>query len=227
MLRNATRRLLAIAAAAALAWTLFLIATPAQAQAVNVARSASPTASYTSSWESIAAINDGIEPPGSNDTANPRWGTWPQTGQQWVQLTWPSAATVSSSDMYFFDDSFNSGPGGVQVPASWRIEYLSNGTWTAVTGASGYGVAANAYNHTNFNAVTTTAVRAVLQSGAASVGVLEWKVWGTGSTTPSGNPIVRNIYTADPATLVVGNTMYLFSGRDQAAAGQQSFVMNE
>ncbi len=227
-IRNlALRRTLAAALAAALAWTLFQIATPAQAQAVNVARSATPSASYTSSWESVAAVNDGIEPPGSNDTQNPRWGTWPETGSQWVQLTWTSPVTVSSSDMYFFDDSFDSGPGGVRLPSSWRIEYLNNGSWTPVSGASAYGVNANAYNHTDFNAVTTTALRAVLQSGTASVGVLEWKVWGQGSATQSGNPIVRNIYTADPATLVVGNTAYIFTGRDEAAAGQQSFVMDE
>jgi beta-xylosidase len=88
-------------------------------------------------------------------------------------------------------------------------------------------VAANAYNHTSFNAVTTTALRAVLQSGTASVGVLEWKVWGQGSVAQAGNPIVRDIYTADPATLVVGDTMYLYSGRDEAATGQDAFVMDE
>ncbi|MER7619747.1 hypothetical protein, partial [Nonomuraea wenchangensis] len=41
----------------------------------NVARSATPSASYTSAWESVAAINDGIDPPRSNDTVNRRWGT--------------------------------------------------------------------------------------------------------------------------------------------------------
>ncbi|GAA2130461.1 family 43 glycosylhydrolase [Glycomyces algeriensis] len=225
---NAVRRMFAAALAAALAWTLVQTATPAQAQqTVNVARSATASASYTSSWESVAVVNDGVEPPGSNDAQNPRWGTWPQTGSQWVQLTWASPVTVSASDLYFFDDSFNAGPGGVRVPASWRIEYLSNGAWTGVSGASAYGTAANAYNHTNFNAVTTTALRAVLQSGTASVGVLEWKVWGQGSAAQAGNPIVRNVFTADPATLVVGDTMYVYSGRDEAAANQQAFVMDE
>ena len=41
----------------------------------NVARSATASASYTSPWESVAAINDGIDPPSSNDTVNRRWGT--------------------------------------------------------------------------------------------------------------------------------------------------------
>ena len=54
-----------------------------------------PVASFTSAWESVAAINDGIEPPSSNDTANPRWGTWPNTGQQWAELTWSSAQTLN------------------------------------------------------------------------------------------------------------------------------------
>ncbi len=43
----------------------------------NLASSATPSASYTSSWESVAAINDGIDPPSSNDTVNPRWAPGP------------------------------------------------------------------------------------------------------------------------------------------------------
>jgi len=220
------RRTLLVALAAALAWSL-QAAVPAQAQGTNVALSATPSASYTSPWEHLAAVNDGINPPSSNDTVNPRWGTWPQTGTQWVQLTWTQPVTVSSSDMYFFDDSYNSGPGGVRVPASWRIEYLNGSTWTPVSATTTYGVAANRYNTVAFSSITTTALRAVMQSGTASVGVLEWKVYGSGSGTAAGNPIVRNIYTADPAALVVGDTTYLFTGRDEAAAGQQSFVMDE
>lgn len=54
----------------------------------NQASSATASASYTSSWESVAAVNDGVDPPSSNDTVNPRWGTWPETGQQWAELTW-------------------------------------------------------------------------------------------------------------------------------------------
>lgn len=56
----------------------------------------------------------------------------------------------------------------------------------------------------------------------------------TGSATaaeepaaPLANPIVTDIYTADPATLVVDGTAYIFSGRDEAASGEQAFVMRE
>ena len=43
----------------------------------------------------------------------------------------------------------------------------------------------------------------------------------------AANPIVTTIYTADPAPLVVGNTMYIYAGRDEASTSQQNFVMRE
>ena len=88
-------------------------ATAGAAPGDNLAWTATATASYTSSWESVAAVKDGIDPVQSNDTQNPRWGTWPNTGQQWVELAWPSAQTVRAVEVYFFDDN-----GGVRVPAS-------------------------------------------------------------------------------------------------------------
>lgn len=66
----------------------------------NLALSATPSASYTSPWESVAAINDGIDPPSSNDTVNPRWGTWPNEGEQWAELTWSSAVSLNRAEVY-------------------------------------------------------------------------------------------------------------------------------
>ncbi|MFE9748909.1 glycoside hydrolase family 43 protein [Saccharothrix saharensis] len=43
----------------------------------------------------------------------------------------------------------------------------------------------------------------------------------------AANPIVTSYYTADPAPLVVGNTMYIYAGRDEAPAGTNNFVMRE
>ncbi|TDZ38549.1 Arabinoxylan arabinofuranohydrolase [Colletotrichum spinosum] len=47
--------------------------------------------------------------------------------------------------------------------------------------------------------------------------------------TSRGNPIVADgsYFTADPAPLVVNNTVYILTGRDTAPAGQNAFVMNE
>lgn len=136
----------------------------------NKALTATPSASYTSSWESVAALNDGIDPPSSNDTVNPRWGTWPNTGEQWGLLTWPAAQSLSSADVYFFDDN-----GGVRVPASWKLQYWNGTAYVDVAGASGYSTALNQYNHVTFSSVSTTRLRVLLQSGAGSVGLLEVK----------------------------------------------------
>ncbi|MER7619705.1 galactose-binding domain-containing protein, partial [Nonomuraea wenchangensis] len=119
---------------------------------------------------SVAAINDGIDPPRSNDTVNRRWGTWPQTGTQWAELTWPAAQTISSADVYFFDDG-----GGVRVPASWKLQYWTGSAYADVPGT--YPVAADAYNRVSFPAVSTTRLRVVLQSGQGSVGLLEVKAY--------------------------------------------------
>jgi hypothetical protein len=138
----------------------------------NAALFAAPTASYTSPWENTTAVNDGIDPPRSNDTVNPRWGTWPETGEQWVRLDWATPVRIDASDMYFFDDG-----GGVRAPADWKIQYLDGDQWADVTADGPYGTATDRYNAVAFDPVTTTAVRAVLTSGGASVGVLEWKVF--------------------------------------------------
>ncbi|MEV1119420.1 glycoside hydrolase family 43 protein [Actinosynnema sp. NPDC049800] len=43
----------------------------------------------------------------------------------------------------------------------------------------------------------------------------------------AANPIITSVYTADPAPLVVGNTLYVYAGRDEAPTGTNNFVMRE
>ncbi|MEJ3744277.1 discoidin domain-containing protein, partial [Actinomycetes bacterium KLBMP 9797] len=127
----------------------------------NRAPAATPSASYTSSWESVAAINDGIDPPSSNDTVNPRWGTWPNEGAQWAELTWPSAVDLSRAEVYFFDDGQ-----GIDLPASWQLQYWNGSAYVDI--AATYPRAADQYNVVSFPAVSTTRLRVVLQSAADS-----------------------------------------------------------
>jgi hypothetical protein len=161
----------------------------------NVATSAAVTASYTSPWEQVAAVNDGIDPPSSNDTVNRRWGTWPEQGEQWVQLEWPNPLRVNASDIYFFDDG-----GGVRVPASWRLQYWDGQSFVDIQAA--YEVAANRYVHNDFTSVTTNRMRAVLVGETASVGVLEWQVHNEPSTVePLRLETRQGVPPALPATV--------------------------
>ncbi|GAA4965189.1 family 43 glycosylhydrolase [Actinoplanes utahensis] len=52
-------------------------------------------------------------------------------------------------------------------------------------------------------------------------------VAAAGTPAQAANPIITSIYTADPAPLVVGDTMYIYAGRDEAPAGGADFAMRE
>ena len=158
---------------------------------VNVALSATPTASYTSGWESVAAVNDGREPASSSDA--PRWGSWPEKGTQWVQYTWDDPVRVDGSDLYFFRDAQPGATDGVGVPESWVVEYRDGDTWREVASPSEYGTAEDRYNRTTFTPVTTTALRARLTGHPGlALGVQEWKVY---AETPDS---VREVHVPTP-----------------------------
>ncbi|MGH9104640.1 MAG: NEW3 domain-containing protein, partial [Acidimicrobiales bacterium] len=139
----------------------------------DLALTATASASYASPWTTVAAINNGIYPVQSSDDNDltPYWGTWPETGTQWIELDWAQPVTTDGSSVYFADDG-----GGLQLPASWQVQYWDGSAFVAVPGPSAYPIADNTFNSVTYGAVTTTKLRVVLQSGAASVGVIQWVV---------------------------------------------------
>ena len=48
-----------------------------------------------------------------------------------------------------------------------------------------------------------------------------------GAAHAATNPLFAPLYTADPAVLVDGGRVYLFTGRDEAQPGGKDFVMHE
>lgn len=145
---------------------------------LNRALSAAPVCSYTSSWESCAAINNGDEPTSSNwggTNQGNRWGTWPNQGEQWAELQWSANESLSRAQVYIFDDNQ-----GIDLPASWKLQYWNGSAYVDVAGSSGYPVVAHQYNTVTFTAVNTTRLRVVLQSASGfSVGLLEVKAFAT------------------------------------------------
>ncbi len=143
----------------------------------TIATSAAIAASPIPSGRGKNARNmiDGDEPAGSADsTAYFDW--WPVQGSaaEWVEMTFRQPATVSSTEIYWFDDT---GRGGVRVPASWRLLYRFGDRWLPVAPQGAYGTAPNAWNTLAFAPVTTTALRIeVAMQPGFSAGVQEWKV---------------------------------------------------
>ncbi|HEX6196453.1 MAG TPA: PKD domain-containing protein [Jiangellaceae bacterium] len=146
----------------------------------NWAPFATATCSYTSPWENCQGINSGIDPTSSSPGIGVGWGTWPEGGEQWMQLDWTEPITTDRTEVYWYDDN-----GGVQVPGSWVLEYWDDGVgdWVEVPNPSGYETEQDQYNVTTHDPVTTTAMRVTVQTaeGVTAVGALQWKVFEPGS----------------------------------------------
>ena len=93
---------------------------------------------------------------------------------------------INKSEIYFFDNS-NGGDGGVQVPVSYRYEYLNEaGEWAAVSNAQGLGVEQDQFNVTTFDTVRTTSLKVTMvkKADVGGVGINEWKVSGPVAKEP-------------------------------------------
>ncbi len=150
----------------------------------NIAPIATATASYTSPWNAVTAVNDG-------STTGASWGTWPRVGEQWVQLEWDRIVTVDRAGVLFFRDASDEAGVGMIPPASWVLQYvdLATGEWRAVETDDAYGRASDALNEVAFAAVTTTKLRAVMQAWSAaeaggSSGILEFEAWAAEVEAP-------------------------------------------
>jgi hypothetical protein len=149
------------------------------ADAVEWSIPATASASWCWGGDSVGAINDGKVPSSSGDQSIPRLTWWDHLGtSEWAQLAYATPINTGAVSVYWFDDT---GSGQCRVPQSWQLQYLNAaGQWTAVSGASAYGTALNTFNRVTFNAVTTSALRVVVQLKAGvSGGILEWRVEGT------------------------------------------------
>jgi hypothetical protein len=148
------------------------------AQAIPPATLASTsrvTASHCWEADSPDAVNDQREPESSADHSVPRMTWWDHKGTtEWIQYEFDEERWVSTSSIYWFDDT---GAGGCRVPESWRLLVLEEGRWKPAPAASRYGVEPNTFNHVEFDPIKTSAVRleVKLQDGYSG-GILEWRI---------------------------------------------------
>ncbi|UQZ36878.1 hypothetical protein C2I18_27105 [Paenibacillus sp. PK3_47] len=144
----------------------------------NAALLAVPSASYTSAWESVYAVNDGYIPLNSNNlndkTIETQYGNWGGPGSShWVQYTWQRLVTLSGSSLYFFDDG-----GGVMVPSNYNFEYWDSaaGQFMPVSGLSEKKMSKNTFNNVTFDEITTDKLRLTMEKqGGSFTGLKEWR----------------------------------------------------
>ena len=133
-------------------------------------------------------MNDGIMGSASLGNDCRHWGTWGNwdATEEWVTYSWTKPVEINKSEIYFFDNS-NGGDGGVQVPVSYRYEYLNEaGEWAAVSNAQGLGVEQDQFNVTTFDTVRTTSLKVTMvkKADVGGVGINEWKVSGPVAKEP-------------------------------------------
>ena len=124
----------------------------------------------------LSSLNDRLVPRDANDRSVPYTHWWPKQGTtEWVSYTFPQAATVQSSTVYWYDDQPWQ---GCKVPDSWKLYYKdAQGQWQPVQNPDGYPVLKGAPCTVNFDPVETTAVKLeVVINKDKSAGIFEWSV---------------------------------------------------
>jgi len=141
----------------------------------TVASQARASASHCWPRDSIAALNDQIDPPNSHDLGPPRFTWWDHRGtREWVQYDFKERARVSAVEVYWFDDRAT---GHCRVPQSWRLLYRDGKAWKPIAGASGWGTKRDRFNRVTFTPVTADGLRIEAQlQPECSGGILEWRV---------------------------------------------------
>lgn len=189
---------------------------------VNIGLLATPIASYTPSWERLAAVNDGFVPTtntgAETDTANQKlqWGNWGSgTTNQSVTYTWSSDRKINGSSVFFYDDG-----SGTMVPSKYTIAYYDkasssadkDGFVTIVTKDLSADDARTAslgkFVADSFAEVQTSKLRITLtnRSKTAYNGIKEWRVLTSGAASAdkkikSASPISVDTYVNQMPTL--------------------------
>ena len=157
--------------------TVRIYATSSAALGADLGSSATPTASYTASWNRLSAINDGKTVGVSTDDQTQIWGTYRSSGRpasDSVTYSWPSAVSLKAASVSFWNDTAQTAGDGVALPASWKLEYLdASNTWRPVVLNTGEGYPVNrsgTQSTVGFNPVTTRGLRATFAASQASNG---------------------------------------------------------
>ncbi|WP_168735571.1 DUF5695 domain-containing protein [Cohnella fermenti] len=166
----------------------------------NLAFAASVSASYTSSWENLSAVNDGKK----DSPSNTHWGTWGNNStEEWVQYDWPQGASIASTNLVLWIDG--DGVSGITAPTKLTYSYIpmnsSTNAWvTAGTVTSGIVAKQTPVDTANIYAfdpiLEVKALRVTITKQAKNsegVGLWEWEVYQPASkqdqaapTTPTG-----------------------------------------
>jgi len=142
----------------------------------TLASRATPSASHCWQKDTVAALNDQIEPAASDDTKIPRFTWWDHRGaKEWVEYDFAQEEKVSAVAVYWWDERRIKAQ--CRVPQSWQVLFKTGDEWKPVPGASAYLTEMDCFNRVAFDAIETRALRLEVQLQPEwSGGILEWRV---------------------------------------------------
>jgi uncharacterized protein len=148
---------------------------PAPAPIQGVETKAQVKVSFRNSNSQPNGVNDGYVPATSNPNSPQQLHFWPHSGgEEWVEYSFDKPVRVSSSRVYWFDDT---GRGGVKIPKSWRMQVWTDGDWKDLAVKS-YSLDLDKWNVVTFSPTQSTRFRLVLQQQDKwSSGIHEWQLF--------------------------------------------------
>lgn len=199
---------------------------------LNLARVATPSSFVTTSENKISALNDGFTPASSRDRKRGAYAVRRDNEEAgevepWVQYTWSKPVQTAKVDVYWAIEPPrpNAPPGSefvrIVAPVAYRILYWNGTEYVPVSNPHGLGVAADGFNTTSFDPVTTDRLRLeVSPDGYHAASIIEWRVYNAGPA-PSLAPVVdagidRSVILG-AQTYLAGKTVWLEDLANNAA----------
>ncbi|WP_394844744.1 RICIN domain-containing protein [Pendulispora brunnea] len=170
-----------------------------------------PFASYTSPYDDVWRAIDGIVYR-NGIPQNSRWTTYASpNAQDHFGIDFQRQVILGNVTLYFYDDA-----GGVRVPASYDLQYWSNGAWSSVPNQarSPSLPAANARQTIRFPTLATSKLRVVAPNRGGNVG------WGLSEFEAWGEPVFHLVNVHSGKLLAVENAAH------QAGAQVQQYRDN-
>ncbi len=124
----------------------------------------------------LKAVKDQLLPKNSNDHSVLYYHWWPKKDTLvWIEYQFNQPHTISSSKVYWYDDSQSGG--GCKVPDKWELLYEKDGKWLPVKNIDEYGTKRDQTNKVSFKKVKTSALKMKIQlKKKYSTGIYEWAV---------------------------------------------------
>lgn len=145
-------------------------------QKKTIAMASKVIASYTYFTDIASFVRGKYKPEHSSDMRVPKHSWYECRGsKEWIQYDFDITRKISSSQVYWFDDT--SLGGQCSVPKSWKLLYLTANGWQEVQSASVYGTDIDQFNRVEFDLIETKSLRLELQLREEfSAGVIVWEV---------------------------------------------------